>query len=141
MPREINRKSLQESKFYILRELVANKVIIITEDSIIRGDVSPGVVGMLRRMGANEVHLLVGSAPIRYPCFLGIDIPTQSELIAAENNIGEIKEQFCLDSLGYLSIEGMVKSSGLPCSSLCMGCFNGVYPVNPPQNLKDANVL
>ncbi|HEX9897219.1 MAG TPA: amidophosphoribosyltransferase [Dehalococcoidales bacterium] len=141
MPRETNRKSLQESKFYILRELVANKVIIITEDSVIRGNVGPGVVGMLRKMGANEVHLLVGSAPIKYPCFLGIDIPNQSELIAAENTLDEIKEQLCLDSLGYLSIDGMVKSSGLPSSSLCMGCFNGVYPVNPPQNLKNANVL
>lgn len=135
MPREINRKSLQESKFYILRELVANKVIIITEDSVIRGNVGPEVVGMLRRMGANEVHLLVGSAPIRYPCFLGIDIPTQAELIAAKNTIGEIKNHLCVDSLGYLSIEGMVRSSGLPDSSLCMGCFTGIYPVVPPKDL------
>ena len=135
MPREINRKSLQESKFYILRELVANKVIIITEDSIFRGNVCPEVAGMLRKMGVNEIHLLVGSPPVRYPCFLGIDIPTQAELIAANNTIDEIKKQLCVDSLGYLSIEGMVRSSGLPDSSLCMGCFTGIYPVDPPENL------
>ena len=135
MPREINRKSLQESKFYILKELVASKVIIITEDSIFRGNVSPVVVGMLRKMGVNEVHLLVGSAPICYPCFLGIDIPSQKELIAANNTMDEIKKQLCVDSLGYLSIEGMVQSSGLAESDLCMGCFTGKYPVDPPKNL------
>jgi len=135
MPREINRKSLQESKFYILRELVTNKIIIITEDSIFRGNVCPEVARMLRKMGVNEVHLLVGSPPVRYPCFLGIDIPTQADLIAANNTIDEIRKQLCVDSLGYLSIEGMVRSSGLPDSSLCMGCFTGIYPVDPPQNL------
>lgn len=135
MSRETDKRSLQESKFYILRKLVSGKIMIITEDSIIRGNVSPQVVAMLRRMGASEIHMLVGSAPIRYPCFLGIDIPTQTELIAANYSISEIERILCVDSLGYLSVDGMVRSSGLPKENLCIGCFTGEYPIDPPKDL------
>ncbi len=135
MPRKTNRKSLQGSKFFVLRDLVSGKIIIITEDSVIRGNVAPEVVAMLRRMGACEVHLLVGSSPIRWPCFLGIDIPTQNELIAANCSVKEVERKISVDSLGYLSIKGMIESTGLPETSLCLGCFSGCYPVAPPPEL------
>jgi amidophosphoribosyltransferase len=134
-PRETNRKALQRAKFYILRELVKEKVVVITEDSIIRANVSPEVVMMLRTAGAAEVHLRVGSAPIRYPCFLGIDIPTQKELVAANRTEEEIRQIIKVDSLGYLSLKGMIKASGLPEENLCLGCFTGKYPIDPPKDL------
>lgn len=136
-PRETDRKSLQRTKFYILNKLVYGKVMVITEDSIIRGNTAPEVVRMLRLAGAAEVHLRVGSAPVRYPCFLGIDIPNQKELIAVNRTIEQIRTEVVhVDSLGYLNLEGMIKSSGLPKEKLCLGCFTGEYPVEPPKDLQ-----
>ena len=136
-PRETDKKLLQWTKFYVLKELVYGKIIVITEDSIIRGNVSPEVVKMLRLAGAAEVHLRVGSAPTRYPCFLGIDIPTQTELVAFNRTIEQTRTEVVhVDSLGHLSLEGMIKSSGLPKENLCLGCFTGEYPVEPPKDLQ-----
>jgi len=136
-PRETDRKLLQRTKFYILRELVYGKIMVITEDSIIRGNVCPEVVRMLRMAGAAEVHMRVGSAPVRYPCFLGIDISIQKELIAFNRTIEQTRtEVIHVDSLGYLSLEGMIKSSGLPKENLCLGCFTGEYPIEPPKDLQ-----
>jgi len=135
--RHIDRKALAEIKFLILREIVHGKRVVITEDSIVRGDTSPAVVATLRREGATEVHERVGSSPLRYPCFFGIDIPTRVELAAAgltEEEVG--RKVVKADSLGYLSLEGMIKASGLPREHLCLGCFIGAegYPIEPPQN-------
>lgn len=134
-PRETDRRHLQRRKFYILREVVHGKKIVITEDSILRANVSPEIVSMLREAGAREVHERVGSSPIRWPCFLGIDIPTRVELAAAgltEEEVG--KKVLRTDSLGYLSLEGMIKSTGLAKENLCLGCFIGAegYPIEPP---------
>lgn len=136
-PRETDRKLLQRNKFYILRGLVYGKIMVITEDSIIRGNVCPEVVRMLRLAGTAEVHLRVGSAPVRYPCFLGIDIPNQADLIAVNRTIEQTRMEIIhVDSLGYLSLEGMIKSSGLPKENLCLGCFTGEYPIEPPKDLR-----
>ena len=136
-PRETDRRELQKRKFYILREVVHNKRVVITEDSIVRANVSPAIVAMLREAGASEVHERVGSSPLRWPCFLGIDIPTRVELAAAgliEEEVG--RKVVKTDSLGYLSLEGMIKASGLPREKLCLGCFVGKegYPIEPPEN-------
>lgn len=134
-PREINRRSLQERKFYVLREVVRGKRVVFVEDSIIRANVSPVIAAKLRQAGATEVHERVGSSPLRYPCFLGIDIPTRIELAAASLTEEEVGRKIVrVDSLGYLSLEGMIKSSGLPRENLCLGCFTGEYPIEPPQN-------
>jgi len=128
-PRETDRKSLQRIKFYILREVVHEKRVVVTEDSIIRGNVSPEIVAILREAGAKEVHLRIGSAPIRWPCFFGIDMATRTELVAAgltEEEIG--RKVIKADTLGYLSIGGMVEASGLTREDLCLGCFTGQYP-------------
>jgi len=134
-PREINRRELQKRKFYILREVVHNKRVVITEDSIVRANVSPAIVAMLREAGAAEVHERVGSSPLCWPCFLGIDIPTRVELVAAgltEEEVG--RKVVKADSLGYLSLEGMIKATALPRENLCLGCFIGGegYPIEPP---------
>ncbi len=135
--RDTDRKSLAGMKFCVLREVVHGKRVVITEDSIVRGDTSPAVVAMLRKEGAIEVHERVGSSPLRWPCFFGIDIPTRVELAAAgltEEEVG--KKVVHTDSLGHLSLEGMIKASGLPRENLCLGCFIGEegYPIKPPFN-------
>ena len=133
--RNTDRRALAEIKFLILREVVHGKRVVITEDSIVRGDTSPAVSVMLRKEGAIEVHERVGSSPLRWPCHLGIDIPTKVELVAAgltEEEVG--KKVIKTDSLGYLSIEAMIKASGLPKENLCLGCFTGEYPIDPPSN-------
>lgn len=135
-PRDTDRRSIVRKKFYILREIVHEKRVVIIDDSIVRADTSPEVVAMLREAGATEVHERVGSAPLRYPCFLGIDIPTKVELAAADLSEEEVgKKVVRADSLGYLSLEGMIKATGLPKEKLCLGCFIGKegYPVEPPQ--------
>jgi amidophosphoribosyltransferase len=133
--RETDRRSLQRIKSHPLREVVHEKRVCITEDSIIRANVLPEVVLMLREAGAREVHARVFSAPIRFPCFLGIDMATRVELAAASLAVEELgKKVIHSDSLGYLSLDGMIKASGLPKEKLCLGCFTGEYPVEPPHN-------
>lgn len=135
-PRETNRRELQRMKFYVLKRIVQGKSVIVTEDSILRASVSPEIVDRLRSLGATEIHLMVGSSPIRCPCFLGIDTPTREELVASNLGVEEIRERIVKsDSLNYLSIEGMVRATGLPRENLCLGCFTGDYPVDPPVNL------
>ncbi len=136
--REIDRRALVRRKLHILREVVHGQRVVITEDSIVRGDTSPEVVAMLREAGAVEVHELVGSAPLRWPCFLGIDLATRVELVAAgltEEEVG--RKVVHADSLGYLSLGGMIKASGLPRENLCLGCFIGQegYPIEPPPEI------
>ena len=115
-----------------MRELVHGLRVVATEDSIIRANVSPKVVAMVREEGATEVHLRVGSSPICWPCFLGVDMSTRVELIASGLTVEEIGRKIIrADSLGYLSIEGMISATGLPRENFCLGCFTGDYPVEP----------
>lgn len=134
-PRDMDRPGLARIKFRVLREVVHEKRVVLVEDSIVRADTSPVVVAMVREAGAREVHLRVGSPPLCYPCFLGIDIPTRVELAAASLTVEELgRKVIQADSLGYLSLEGMIESSGLSREKLCLGCFTGEYPVEPPKN-------
>ncbi len=137
-PRETDRKGLQRFMFYVLRQVVHGKRVVMTEDSIVRANTSPKCVAMLREAGATEVHEMVGSSPIRYPCFLGMDFPTQVELAAAGLSVDVVGRRVIqADSLGYLSLEGMIRASGLPKENLCLGCFTGEYPVEPPRNCNE----
>lgn len=136
-PRETDRRALQRIKLYVLREVVHEKRVVLSEDSVIRANVATEVVAMMREAGAVEVHLRVGSSPIYFSCFLGIDMPTRGELIAASFTEEEIgKKIIQVDSIGYLSLEGMIEATGLPKENFCTGCFTGKYPVEPPSNLK-----
>jgi amidophosphoribosyltransferase len=99
------------------------------DDSIVRGTTTPSVVRLLRKAGAREVHMRICAPPIRYPCFLGVDMATRQELIAAQKSIPEICEYIGADSLGYLSVEGLIKAVDLPRESFCLACFTGEYPL------------
>jgi amidophosphoribosyltransferase len=136
--RDTDRRRPQRIKLHPLREVVHEKNVCVIEDSVVRANVLPEVVSMLREAGAREVHARVGSAPICWPCFLGIDMATRVELVAANLSVDEIGNRVIhSDSLGYLSLEGMINASGLPGQSLCLGCFSGEYPVEPPIGFLD----
>lgn len=116
-------------KFNPLPQVLADKRIVVVDDSIVRGTTTPNVVQMLRKAGAKEIHMRVCAPPIRYPCFFGVDMATRWELIAAQKTVPEICKFIGADTLGYMSIDGLIKSTGLPRELFCLACFNGDYPV------------
>jgi amidophosphoribosyltransferase len=117
-------------KFNALSDNLAGKRVVLVDDSIVRGNTSGPIVRLLREAGASEVHVRVSSPPIRHPCFLGVDMATYPELIAHRLSIPEICAQLGADSLAYLSLDGLIRSTRRDPDSFCTGCFNGRYPVN-----------
>jgi amidophosphoribosyltransferase len=116
-------------KFNPMPQMLDGKRVVVIDDSIVRGTTTPQVVKMLRKAGAKEVHMRICAPPIRYPCFFGVDMATRGELIAAQKTIPEVKDAIGADSLGYLSIDGLVKAVALPKEIFCMACFTGDYPI------------
>ncbi len=116
-------------KFNPVRELLKGKRVVVVDDSIVRGTTSKKLMQMLRNAGTREIHVRISSPPIRYPCFYGIDTPSRDELIAANLSIDEIRRYLEVESLGYLSVEGLLESTGLPPEDFCVACFTGEYPV------------
>jgi len=116
-------------KFNPLPQMLDGKRLVVVDDSIVRGTTTPKVVKLLRRAGVKEVHMRICAPPIRYPCFFGVDMATRWELIAAQKTIPEIKDFIGADSLGYLSIEGLIKAVALPRDIFCQACFTGDYPI------------
>ncbi|MBU0665663.1 MAG: amidophosphoribosyltransferase [Proteobacteria bacterium] len=114
-----------------VRSLLQDKRIIIVEDSIIRGTTGKSRVRSLRDAGAKEVHMLVSCPPTRNACYYGIDFPSSTELIASKRSVTEIADYLGLDSLHYLSLEGLVEAAGLGKENYCLACFDGKYPVEP----------
>jgi len=112
-----------------VREVVQGKRVVLVDDSIVRGTTSRKIVRMLREAGAKEVHVRVSSPPTINSCHYGIDTPTRSELIAANQSVDEIRQFIEADSLGYLSVEGMLEAFGRPQQATCTACFTGIYPV------------
>ena len=116
-------------KFNPLSRIIAGKRLVVVDDSIVRGTTTPRVVSLLRKAGAKEVHLRICAPPIRYPCFFGVDMATKWELIAARKTIPEIREHLGADSLGYLSVDGLIRAVDLPKDIFCLACFTGEYPI------------
>jgi amidophosphoribosyltransferase len=116
-------------KYNPVREILKDKRVVVVDDSIVRGTTSKMLMRMLRSAGVREVHVRISSPPICCPCFYGIDTPTRGELIAANCSIEEIRQYLEVDSLGYLSVEGLLESTGLPVDGFCVACFTGDYPV------------
>lgn len=115
-------------KFNPVQEVLDGKRVVVVDDSIVRGTTSRKLVRLLRRAGAREVHFRVGSPPVTHPCFYGIDTPSRRELIGALKTVEEIREYLGVDSLGYLSLEGMLSCEREP-ERYCRACFTGQYPV------------
>ncbi|MDD4875734.1 MAG: amidophosphoribosyltransferase [Dehalococcoidales bacterium] len=116
-------------KFNPLRPLLEGKRVVLVDDSIVRGTTTPQVIKLLRKAGAKEVHMRICAPPICYPCFFGVDMATRWELIAAQKNVPEIRDFIGADSLGYLSVDGLIKAIALPKDIFCTACFTGDYPI------------
>jgi len=116
-------------KFNPLPQMLEGKRLVVVDDSIVRGTTTPSVVKMLRRAGVTEVHMRICAPPLRYPCFFGVDMATQQELIAARKTVPEIRDFIGADSLGYQSIAGLIKAVALPKDIFCLACFTGDYPI------------
>jgi amidophosphoribosyltransferase len=116
-------------KFNPLPQMLEGKRLVVVDDSIVRGTTTPKVVNLLRRAGAKEVHMRICAPPIRYPCFFGVDMATRRELIAAHKTVPQIRDFIGADSLGYLSLPGLIKSVDLPKNIFCTACFTGDYPI------------
>jgi len=116
-------------KFNPLSRIIAGKKLIVVDDSIVRGTTTPHVVSLLKKAGATEIHLRICAPPIRYPCFFGVDMAARWQLIAARKTVPEIREYLGVDSLGYLSLNGLIRAVGLPRDIFCLACFTGAYPI------------
>jgi len=127
-PKQSLRDLRVRIKYNPVADTLARRRVVVVDDSIVRGTTSRKLMRMIRDAGAREVHLRVASPPIRFPCFYGIDTPTKGELIAASKEIEEIARFIGVDSLGYVSFEGLLASSPPPRESYCVACFDGSYP-------------
>jgi amidophosphoribosyltransferase len=116
-------------KFNPLPRVLRGTRLVVVDDSIVRGTTTPHVVSLLRRAGVKEIHMRICAPPICYPCFFGVDMATRWELIASQKSISEIRDLIGVDSLGYISLEGLIESVGLPKDMFCLACFTGEYPI------------
>ena len=117
-----------------LREVVRGRRLVVVDDSIVRGTTTKQIVALLRKAGATEVHVRISAPPIFHPCFYGIDTQIETELIAARSSTDEIRQFIGADSLGYLSIQGVLAGLGLPYERFCFACFDGNYPEPVPYD-------
>jgi amidophosphoribosyltransferase len=125
-------------KFNPIIENLENRRVVVVDDSIVRGTTTPRIVSLLRQAGAKEVHVRITSPPIVNPCYLGVDMATHAELIAANLTVPEICEKIGADSLGYLSVEGLVAATGRERREMCLGCLTGEYPDSAKRPLEVA---
>ena len=120
-----------------LREALEGNRVVMVDDSIVRGTTKRRIIGMVRDSGAREVHVRITAPPYRWPCYYGVDTSNRSELIAARcSSVDEIREEIGADSLGYQSVEGLLKGLGVPRRKLCLACFTGRYPILIPRDVK-----
>ncbi|MFN2588941.1 MAG: amidophosphoribosyltransferase [Actinomycetota bacterium] len=141
-PTQSMRQQGIRTKLNPIREVIAGKRVVVIEDSIVRGNTTRQIVAMLRDAGAREVHMRVSSPPIKWPCFYGIDMPDQDDLIGSRMSVDEICGHIKADSLAYLSLEGMLASTGIPAEDFCTACFSSRYPIPiPSEELRNKHVL
>ncbi len=140
-PSQAMRQRGVNVKLSPLREVVRDRRLIVVDDSIVRGTTTKQIVALLRRAGAAEVHVRISAPPIFHPCFYGIDTQVETELIAASHSIDQIRDFIGADSLGYLSIAGVLAALDLPYEGFCFACFDGNYPVPVPYDATNHKFL
>jgi len=141
-PTQSMRQQGIRMKLNPVREVIEGRRVVVVDDSIVRGNTTRQIVVMLREAGAREVHMRISSPPIKWPCFYGIDMPDQNELIGATMNIEQIRAHIGADSLAYLSTEGMLAATQIPAENFCTACFTSRYPIPIPEgDLRDKHVL
>jgi len=132
MPEQSDRVTNVMLKLNPLKSVIKDKRVVLVDDSIVRGNTIRQIVQIVRNAGAKEVHVRVGSPPIRAPCFFGIDMKTREQFAATGRTIEEIGKMITADSLGYISVEGLVDAIGHPANDLCLGCLTEEYPMSVP---------
>ena len=137
-PAQAGRMAKVKIKFNPVREVLLGKKVVVVDDSIVRGTTSRALVQLIRQAGAAEVHFRVASPPITGPCYYGIDTPSRNELIGASNSVVQIRDHLGVDSLGYLSLDGMLRAAGGDPADFCHACFSGDYPTDIPEDLERA---
>ena len=141
-PTQSMRQQGIRMKLNPLREVIAGRRCLVVDDSIVRGNTTRQIVAMLREAGAREVHMRISAPPIKWPCFYGIDMPDQDELIGSRLDIEGVRAHIGADSLAHLSIDGMVAATEIPGDSFCTACFSARYPVPiPAHELRSKHVL
>ena len=140
-PTQSMRESGIRMKLNPLRDVLAGKRVIIVDDSIVRGTTSRKIVKALRDAGALEVHMRISSPPVTHPCFYGIDTDNQDQLIAATKSVAEIAQQIEVDSLSYLSWDGMLRATQQEPNHFCSACFTGHYPVDVPEVVRRSKLM
>lgn len=140
-PTQSMRESGIRMKLNPLKDVLTGKRVVMVDDSIVRGTTSRKIVKALRDAGATEVHMRISSPPVTHPCFYGIDTDNQDQLIAATKSVAQIKEQIGVDSLAYLSWEGMLEATGENTNHFCSACFTGDYPIGVPDALKRSKLM
>jgi len=123
-----------------LREIIEGKRIVVVDDSIVRGNTQRAIVRMLREAGAREIHVRISSPPVKWPCFYGIDFATRAELVASGLEVEEIRRSIGADSLGYVSLEGLIESTLVEENKLCGACFTGQYPIRIPADMSEGKM-
>jgi len=132
-PEQTMRDLAVKMKLNVIKETIQGKRLIVIEDSIVRGTTTHGKMGALRKGGAKEIHLRVACPPIRYPCFYGVDFPSRDELVANEKSVEDVREYLEVDSLAYLSLEGMLSCVKHPGEHYCTACWSGKYAIPVDQ--------
>jgi len=132
MPEQSERVTSVMLKLNPLKSIIKDKRVVLVDDSIVRGNTIRQIVQIVRNAGAKEVHVRIGSPPIRSPCYFGIDMKTREQFAATGRTIEEIGKMITADSLGYISVEGLVESIGHPATDLCLGCLTEEYPMPIP---------
>jgi len=133
-PSQEGRDHKVKVKYNAVREVLDGKRVVMVDDSIVRGTTTRGLVQMVRAAGAREVHMRIASPPVTGPCYYGIDTPSREELIAANFSVDEIARHLGVDSLGYLSLDGMLAAVPGGPGGFCHACFSGDYPTAPPTD-------
>ena len=133
-PTQAGRDAKVKVKYNAVREVLRGKSVVMVDDSIVRGTTTRGLVALVRGAGAREVHLRISSPPVTGPCYYGIDTPSREELIAANLSVDEIAADLGVDSLGYVSLDGLLASVPGGPHGFCHACFSGDYPTAPPAD-------
>jgi amidophosphoribosyltransferase len=128
-PDQKAREMQVKLKLGVIKEVVAGKRVVVVDDSIVRGTTTKGKIQTVRDAGAREIHMRVSCPPIRHPCFYGIDFPTSQELIANNRTLEQIQEFLQVDSLGYMSLEGLLSCASKPPENYCTACWTGKYKI------------
>ncbi len=140
MPTQDERERAVRLKLNPIRDTVEGRTVTVIDDSVVRGTTSTQLIELLREAGAEEVHVRIGSPPIVAPCYLGIDMATREELIAADRSVEEINEQIGADSLAYLPVEAVTEALDSSRKDLCLGCVTGAYPYDIEGEQRDREV-